>query len=158
MEFLNNTRSTNQYPKDPLAPAHYSPDALFATVMFANPLGWFEVSNLPEDYIKSVSKLVAVWKRERSQLFSGHILPIGSAPDGVSWTGFASVNENHRSGYLLLFRELNKQSTWALDLPFFDKGSHKVTVLAGNGSAKLSGQKLTATIPQTLQYLWLKID
>ena len=158
MEFLNHTRSTNQYSKDPLAPAQYSPDALFATVMFANPLGWFEVSNLPEDYIQSVSKLVAVWKRERSQLFSGHILPIGSAPDGVSWTGFASLSENHRSGYLLLFRELNEQAAWTLDLSCFGQGSHKVKVLAGHGSAKLTGQKLTATIPQTLQYLWLKID
>ncbi|HEX8834363.1 MAG TPA: alpha-galactosidase, partial [Abditibacteriaceae bacterium] len=44
MEWLNNARNTQILGDDPLAPARYSPAYLFATVMFCNPLGWFEVS------------------------------------------------------------------------------------------------------------------
>lgn len=56
--------------------------------MFANPLGWFETSNLPAAYFAELAPLVKRWKLERPHLFSGAIVPIGDAPDGVSWTGF----------------------------------------------------------------------
>ena len=158
MEFLNNTRNLEKYRNDPLAPSCYQPDYLFASVMCANPLGWFEASNLPEDYITSVSKLVKVWKRERSQWFSGKMIPIGDAPDGTSWTGFASVGGNQRSGYLLVFRELNDESSRSLAMPSFDKGPHRLTTLAGNGSAELVGQQMTVSIPKPLDYLWLKVE
>lgn len=158
MEILNNTRNTEKYGDDPLAPAMYAPDALFASVMFANPLGWFEISNLPENYRESVSKLLAIWKKERSQLFSGQILPIGEAPDGNAWTGFASVPRNDGPGYLLLFRELNPSPTWSIDLNLFPASKRKVSVLAGKGDAHIEGNKLTVSIPEKLQYLFLKLE
>ena len=158
MEFLNNTRNTQLYGDDPLAPARYSPDTLFATVMFASPLGWFEVSNLPEHYQKSVAELVSVWKRERGQLFSGHILPIGEAPDGQCWTGFASVSKDAKSGYVLIFREQNPSAEWSLDLKMFPGGTRHVTKLAGKGEAAVAGDRLNVHIPETFQYLWLKME
>ncbi len=157
MEFLNNTRNTAKYGDDPLAPGKYPPDYLFASVMAANPLGFFEVSNLPEDYIASVSKLVSVWKRERREWFSGNLIPIGSAPDGRSWTGFVSVSAAQSSGYALIFRELNEQAEWTVALPWLGKGAPRVTKLAGEGTAKFANGKLTVTIPKTQRYLWLKI-
>jgi alpha-galactosidase len=158
MEFLNNTRNLEKYGNDPLAPARYSPDTLFATVMFSSPLGWFEVSNLPEDYQKSVSELVTVWKRERSKLFSGRILPIGEAPDGKVWTGFKSISQVDGSAYVLLFRELNPNAEWSFDLKMFTGGNKRITKLAGKGEATVSGECLTVNIPETLQYLWLKVE
>lgn len=158
MEFLNNTRNQNKYANDPLAPGRYQPAYLFASVMFGNPLGFFEVSQLPEDYLTSVSGLVKVWKQERSRLFAGSLYPIGDAPDGTSWTGFASVGGDRRRGYLLLFRELNEQTTWSASLPLFGAGPHRVTKLAGNGSAEMKDQQLTVTIPAAQDYLWLKVD
>ena len=101
---------------------------------------------------------MAIWKKERQQLFAGRIYPIGNAPDGVSWIGFASVSANRGSGYLLLFRELSDKAEWSLELPLFTSGAHRVTVLAGNGSAELAAEKLTTRIPATLQYLWVKVD
>lgn len=156
MEFLNNTRNLAKYGDDPLAPARYAPDTLFATVMFSSPLGWFEVSNLPEDYQRSVAGLVTIWKRERTRLFSGNILPIGDAPDGRCWTGFASVAGD--SGYLLVFRELNACAEWSLDLRMFAGGNKHVTQLAGKGQARVSGDRLTVNIPEPLQYLWLRVE
>lgn len=158
MEFLNNTRKTELYPDDPLAPEHYSPDCLFATIMFANPLGWFECSNLPDDFVASVSKVAATWKRERSRLFAGTIIPIGAAPDGVAWTGFASVQRDRRSGYALVFRETNAQAEWSTELPLFANEKCQLAVLAGTGKAEWSANRLTVSIPQQRQYLWLKFD
>jgi alpha-galactosidase len=158
MEFLNNARNENKYPNDPLAPACYSPGYLFATVMFGNPLGFFECSQLPEDYIASVSGLVQIWKRERPRLFSGSIIPIGEVPDGVSWTGFAALSHDRRSGYVLLFRERNEQSTWTAALPLFGAGPLRLTKLAGAGTAQFDRQQLTVTIPKAQDFLWLKVD
>ena len=158
MEFLNNTRNVNLYPDDPLAPAAYAPDCLFATVMVANPLGWFETSSLPEDYIKSVADLVEIWKKERNKLHSENIIPIGSIPDGVSWTGFASVQQDRRSGYLLLFRELNESPQWVADLSMFTNKLNLATVLAGDGTIKMDHGKLTVTIPKPLHYLWIRVE
>lgn len=158
MEFLNNTRNTQRYAGDPLAPVNYTPDALFASVMFSSPLGWFETSSLPPAYIASASPLVSTWKRERERLFRGVIEPIGSAPDGVSWTGFASTDNDGKGAYLLLFREANHNAQWTTQLPAGLPANAKLTVLAGKGTATLRGNEVIATIPATLQYLWLRID
>lgn len=158
MEFLNNARNQEKYGDDPLAPSRYQPDYLFASVMAANPLGWFEASNLPEDYIASVSKLVKVWKRERSEWFAGKMMPVGDAPDGTSWTGFASVGGDPRRGYVLVFRELNDEPSWSSAMPLFGKGLHRLTPLAGTGSAELVDGQMTVRIPKPLDYLWLKVE
>ena len=69
MEFLNNVRNAEVYGDDPLAPGRYAPEYLFATVMFASPLAWFEVSNLPADYARRVAPLIEAWKRHRDRIF-----------------------------------------------------------------------------------------
>ena len=139
-------------------PARYRADALFAATMFANPLGWFEVSNLPAEYVQELQPLVAVWKRERAQMLGGTLLPIGAAPDGVAWTGFASVAADRRSGYLLLFRENSVRGDWRAELPLFADGKYRLTPLAGEGAAELQGHVLTAQIPAPLRFLWLKVE
>jgi alpha-galactosidase len=158
MEFLNNSRNTNLYAGDPLAPARYQPDCLFAIVMFANPLGWFETSNLPGNYFTSATPLIKIWKQERTRLYSGTIIPIGNAPDGMSWTGFVSVGQDRHNGYVLLFRELNKNAEYSTDLSMFAPELNRVTVLAGDGAAKIESGKLIAQIPETLRYLWVRLE
>jgi len=158
MEFLNNTRSQERYEGDPLAPILYRPDTLFATVMYSNPLGWFEVSNLPEEYIAQVSALVEIWKRERPAIFSGTILPIGDAPDGASWTGLASIANDRKSARVLVFRELNDATHWTTPLPLLEGENLKVTPLAGRGAASISGTDLMVEIPDQLDFLWVKVE
>jgi alpha-galactosidase len=158
MEFLNNERNTNQYANDPLAPSAYSPDCLFATVMCANPLGWFEASNLSSNYIESVSNLVRIWNQNRSELQSGNMIPIGSVPDGVNWTGFASVSSGRSSGFLLVFRELDRSADWQSDVSMFANPLRKLTVLAGDGTANIVDGKPNVHINNPLGYLWLRVD
>jgi len=158
MEFLNQTRNTDKYDAgDRLAPAQYPPDTLFASVMFASPLGWFETSNLPENYFATIPPLVEAWKKEREEIFKGHIIPIGEAPDGNVWTGFASTSRDRKSVRAVVFRELNQDASWSTELPLFDADDAVVTVLGGKGSASFENGQLKVEIPDTLQYLFLKV-
>lgn len=158
MEFLNQARHADKYKDDPLAPSLYPPDTLFASVMFASPLGWFEVSNLPESCFEKVAPLVAAWKKEREAIFSGNIIPIGQAPDGQAWTGFSSVSQDRKSARLVIFRELNPSQTWSTEIPLLAPKDAKVTILGGQGTASYENGILKADIPSTLQYLFLKVE
>jgi alpha-galactosidase len=158
MEFLNQTRHTDKYKDDPLAPANYPPDTLFASVMFASPLGWFEVSNLPDEYFKTIPDLVTAWKKEREAIFSGSIIPIGQVPDGYAWTGFSSVSQDRKSARLVIFRELNQSETWSTEIPLLTAKDAKVTILGGKGTASFENGTLKASIPDALQYLFLKVE
>lgn len=158
MEFLNNSRNPDRYPKDPLAPGHYSPGALFAGVMVCNPLGWFEVSNLPPGYSERVAPLVATWRRHREALFAGTLIPIGTAPDGTAWTGFASVAANGATGYAVVFRELNATPAATLPLPFISDGAYRCRTLGGTGRCRIRHGRLTADIPTPLGYAFVRFE
>ncbi len=156
MEFLNHTRNADRYAGDPLAPAHYRADYLFAATMIANPLGWFEISNLPTDYVAAVAPLVQVWKAHRARLHGGHIFPIGAPPDGSAGTGFAVAGDDD-GGYLLLFRELNDHATWSTELPVFSAGAYHCATLAGDGTAVVHDGRLTAQMPHPLSYVFVRV-
>lgn len=155
VEFLNSERNTGLYAEDPLAPAAYSPACLFAITMFASPLAWFETTGLSPQYIASVKPVIDRWKLERESIYRGLTVPIGAAPDGIAWTGFASVNNG--GGYLLVFRERNTQSTWAVPSGLFS-ASVRPVILSGKGSIHRTGAGLQVSIPDSLGYLFIKLS
>ncbi len=157
-EVLNNARNADKYKGDPLAPALYKPDTLFAVAMMASPLGWFEVSNLPKEYAAQMRPLVATWKAERARMHGGAIIPVGAAPDGVAWTGFVSAAADNKGGYALLFRELNAKAQYALDLGGLVAGATRAAVLGGRGTAKVADGMLTVNVPETLDFVWVKLE
>jgi len=159
MEFLNNQRNHWKYPKDRLAPARYSADTLFATVMFSNPLGWFECSGLPEDYIKSAAPLVRIWKQHRDALFDGTILPIGEEPDGYSPTGFLSISSDRSSGYLLVFRELSPDTQISIPIPDgIALEDCRWEVLHGAASMSAGNQTFQIRIPEPLGFAFARFS
>ena len=168
MELLNSTRNADKYKGDPLAPALYRPDTLFAITMMASPLGWFEVSNLPPEYAAQMRPLVAAWKAERSRMHGGAIIPVGEAPDGAAWTGFVSAAADGKGGYALLFRELNAQAEYALALSAdaartaspgaLVPGATRATVVGGRGTARLVDGTLVVNVPETLDFIWVKLE
>jgi len=157
MEVLNNTRHADKYRGDLLAPVLYKPDTLFAIAMMASPLGWFEISNLPPEYVAQMRPLVVAWKAERARMHGGAILPVGTAPDGVAWTGFVSAAEDGKGGYALLFRELNAKADCSLDLSGLMEKVTRVTVLSGRGTAKVSDDTLTVNVREKLDFIWVKL-
>lgn len=157
IEVLNHLRNADKYGDDPLAPARYRADTVFATAMMASPLAFFEVSNLPATAAAQMKPIVATWKNERARLHGGVILPVGSAPDGVAWTGFVSAAADGQGGYALLFRELNDSAEHTLDLPLIANPT-RATVLGGRGTARIANGQLTVNIPEKLDFLWVKVE
>lgn len=158
MEFLNSERNTGVYPSDPLAPNRYRADYLFATAMFGSPLAFLETSGLSDRYIAEMAPLVRTWKQHRETMFRGRIIPIGVAPDGVNWTGFVSFANDRRSGYILVFRELNSQATWSLPLDMFERSGYSIERLGGNGSATQNNGVFSFEIPERPGFAWFRVS
>ena len=157
MEILNPLRNPQFYrPDDPLQPSRWPADALFALVMTASPLGWFEIQNLAPETVSQLKPLVATWKRERSRYHGGTIVPVGSCPDGVSWTGFVSVGAGG-AGYALLFRELAEDAVFSLALPDALARATSAQVIGGRGTAAIADGRLTVNVPNTLDFVWVKL-
>jgi alpha-galactosidase len=120
MEFLNTWRNANKYGKDdPLAPGRVPFGYAFAVTMMGQPLAFFEGTGLPEEAFE-IAPVIKAYHKHQSRIHQGTILPIGSEPDGTSWSGFQSLL-NEKEGYLLVFREYNKT----------DQGEIKLYDLAG---------------------------
>ncbi len=131
IEFLNNRRNKDKYSTDDvLAPGNYPLDYLFAITMVAQPLAFFEVSNLPAEAF-TVSKIIHQYKAVSADLHAGKIFPIGGEPSGFAWTGFQSIQIN--KGYFLVFREnnLEMKKTISTYLPAGKKVELKL--MAGEG-------------------------
>jgi alpha-galactosidase len=159
MEFNNPDTNHDNYDGSPLCHGRYRPDALFATVMAASPLAWMELSDVSEASVAAIAPLVKRWKEERARWHGGVIHPVANRPDGVAWTGFVSEAADGKGGYVLLFRELNASERFTLDLaPIF--GARPLTVegvIGGRGEAKLDGAALSVTVPEKLDFVWVKL-
>ena len=161
MEFLDPRQHADRYaerfPGSPLRPELWSGDAVFATVMVASPLAWMEMQGLHRETVAEMSKIIARWKLERDRIHTGDTFPVGSKPDGFSWTGFVTSAPDGKGGYALLFRECADAPSFTLDLSPYISGA-AVETLAGDGTARLDKQTLVVEVPKKLGYLWLKID
>ena len=77
------------------------------------------------------------------------------------WFGPDSSNEaaDGAGGYTLLFRELNENVHYTLDLsPIFGTKPLMVEgVIGGRGDAVLEGAKLKVTVPEKLDFVWVKL-
>lgn len=104
IEVLNLWRNQDNYADDdPLAPAKVPLDYAFAITMPAQPLLWFESSNLPEVAF-DIAPLIREYRNHKQALHDGTTFPVGDEPSGVGWTGFQTLCSDS-SGYLLVFRE-----------------------------------------------------
>jgi len=157
IEFLNSERNQTLYHDDPLAPARYQPDYLFATTMFGSPLAFLESSGLSDGFIARMAPLVRTWKQHREAIYRGVTVPVGAAPDGFSWTGFASLAEDGRSGYLLVFREMNESATWTLPPGLFHGAGYTLERLGGNGSARESNGAFVFEVPDRPGFVWFRV-
>ncbi len=106
IEFLNKWRNPGKYPdNDVYAPNQIPFDYQFAITMMAQPLAWFEGSGLPEKAYE-ISPLIEKYRTVQHDIHKGLIFPIGDEPNGSSWAGFQSIDDDE--GYFLIFREYNE--------------------------------------------------
>ncbi|MEM6552401.1 MAG: hypothetical protein AAF750_09795 [Planctomycetota bacterium] len=156
-EFLNNTRNTEHesYAGHPLAPANYRSDYLFASVMMSNPLGWFEASNLPDNFRDRLTPLVQAWRQHRDTLAGCTIMPVGQEPSGRSWTGFLAIDQDGTPRSLLALREFTESNRYTYELPVPLDPHIATTVLHGAGVAEIGRDSITLTIDDAPGYVWV---
>jgi hypothetical protein len=103
VEFLNKWRNGGNYAQDdPLSPINVPFEYCFAITLMAQPLAWFEGSNLPAEAFE-IAAAIRAYRRHQAAIHGGTILPIGGEPSGFGWTGFQSIRD--KSGYLAIYRE-----------------------------------------------------
>ncbi len=138
IEFLNKWRNKSVYGEDnPLAPYYIPFEYQFAITMMAQPLAWFEGTGLPEEAMK-IGAVIKKYRSIQADIHAGDIFPIGEEPSGYGWTGFQSVKDD-KNGYLLVFREKNKEASCLMET-CFPVGKHVVlTPVLG------AGEKIRAT-------------
>lgn len=122
IEFLNIWRNAKKYGEDPLAPANLPFEYAFAVTMMGQPLAWFEGTGLPEQAF-NIAPTIKAYRKHQADIHNGTILPIGQEPNGTTWTGFQSII-SEKEGYLLVFREYNKQET--AELKLYDLAGKKI--------------------------------
>ena len=159
LEFLNPYRNTDRYAGDPLAPEHYRPATLFATVMMASPLAWFELSEAPAEFRAEIAELVRIWKQVRHRIHTEVVLPIGDEPDGWSWTGLCTA-PREGDAYAVVFRPLDSGPDWSFCLPHNDLPNSdldRVEGLHGNGRAVVDNGRVRVEIDEPLGHAFLRI-
>lgn len=135
IEVLNLWRNEGNYPDgDPLAPARVPFDYAFAITMVAQPLLWFESSNLPEEAFE-IAPLIREYRTHKQALHEGTTFPVGQEPSGTGWTGFQTLC-GESDGYLLIFREQTERQTAHIPLHGVEEGqSLTLTPICGHGDA-----------------------
>lgn len=132
IEFLNKWKNQKTYlPKDKYAPINVPFDYIFATTMMAQPLAWFEGSQLPKKG-KEIHKLIKQYKTVKEAIHKGIILPIGDSPNGSSWTGFQSISSDSK-GFIIIYREDNYINSTEITAYLSENNSYKFTKVLGDG-------------------------
>ncbi|MBE6365361.1 MAG: hypothetical protein E7053_06370 [Lentisphaerae bacterium] len=111
-------------------PAAYSFDYWCAIAIFANMLIWTAPSALPPEYADTLREMIGLHRKIRRDIFHSVISPVGTEPDGKSFTGLSSD-----AGYVLIFKEKDCPQE-SFELPFADG-----KIIAGKGAVK--GRQLT---------------
>lgn len=153
-EFLNNSAEAGEryrgtFPADdPFTPEKYPIEYCFATVMFGNPLAWFEPSKLSDEQVSRLAPVIAKYKEIRSELYAGDIYPIGEKPSGRSITGFQSYNPDTSSGFVCVYREVTPRDSAVMQLArVASKVDLHFELIMGEGSVIREGENYRFVLP-----------
>ena len=61
--------------------------------------------NLDDEDSAVLTRFISAWKPHTKALYDADVVPVGSEPDGIGFTGFDARTQN--GGYLMLFSGLN---------------------------------------------------
>ena len=133
IEFLNVWRNTAVYGgADPLSPHKAGFAYCFAVTMMAQPLAWFEASQLPAEAL-AIKPLIAAYRALQQPLHEGTIMPIGEEPCGTGWTGFQSIAD--AGGFVAVYREFNDRPSASLKLAALADGRVTFEHVLGDGQS-----------------------
>ncbi len=77
------------------------------TAFIAAPSCFMLTQFLKPEEREELAKIISIYKTHRKEIFDGYVFPIGDEPDNGAWTGFQVYDPDKKSGFLMIFRELN---------------------------------------------------
>ncbi|MEJ6951444.1 hypothetical protein [Natronospora cellulosivora (SeqCode)] len=99
----------------------YNHSYCVAIALMGTPLFFQETQYYSRKARNEIKRIIKKYKENRNQMLNGFVYPIGEKPNNSSWTGFQNYNNDKKSGYLLIFRELyNKEKSKKIKLPFLE--------------------------------------
>ncbi|MGF1634119.1 MAG: hypothetical protein ACFCVE_09750 [Phycisphaerae bacterium] len=163
IEWLNPDRNADKYGDDPLAPAAYGADYLFAITAMTSPLAWMELQHLPEHRVAEAKPVIDVWRQTREALAGATVYPVGDEPDGRGWCGFFADGVQADGGsvkHLLVFGEPLARSEGRLELPAGVAGGLAGTPrrLAGEAACRVEGGACVVTAGRTPAFGWFAFE
>ena len=157
MELLNIRRNAEKYSGMPFAPSEYKMDYVFATVIPANPLVWMEMTGLSNEDAELLSKIVGIYKKHTAELYDSRVIPIGNAPNGMTYSGYFC--DSDEACHVLLFRETTNDNIHAFTLPRSIDGA-KAEVIYSSAPSEFSvkEKEITVNFSEPKSFIWLKIS
>jgi len=135
IEFLNRWRNAEKYAADdPLAPRNVPFEYCAAVTLAAQPLAWFEASNLPEEAF-AAAPLLRAYRELETKIHAARVFPIGDEPCGTGWTGFQILGDRPGEGLFLIYREWNTTNSASVKLWNIPAGTRLECRAAGLGAA-----------------------
>ncbi len=128
--------------------------------LVGTPLFFQETQFYSKSAKDEIRPVLAKYKEHRNEMFRQYVFPVGDEPNNASWTGFQWIDVNRRSGYLMIFRELNNPETeMSIALRFLKNKKIEITnLMDGKSSELMVGDegKYTLTIDNPADYRFLK--
>lgn len=101
-------------------PDVYDPEYWAGIAMFANPLVWLAPSRLDPKFAEIFKQVISLHRKYAEEIFTGEIYSIGTEPDGSTFTGFQSHNDETGTGLFILYRELKAPEKAEIELKLLD--------------------------------------
>ena len=100
----------------------YPVEYVLGTTIFANPLYWGSLAELPASKVRAMHAFIEKLKPHKEKIMRGLIYPVGEMPDKGNCSGLVSTDADGTSGYLGVYRNGSKSSACRLPLSSLGSG------------------------------------
>ncbi len=116
----------------------YPLEYVLGTTIFANPLYWGSLAELPAVKVRAMRIFVDVLRPHKDKIMKGLIFPIGEMPEKGNWSGFVSMTDEER-GYLAVYRNGAANPTHRMKIPSLKAGRYLLEDVLSGKAAYIAG-------------------
>ncbi len=111
----------------------YPIEYVLGTTIFANPLYWGSLAELPAGKVKAMRTFIDLLKPHKAEIMKGMIFPVGEMPEKGNWSGFISVTGRSK-GYLGVYRNGAAGSKYMMSTGLLEAGKYLLEDVFDAGS------------------------
>lgn len=133
----------------------YPLEYVLGTGVFANPLYWGALADLPETRAAAMKAFFARLEPHRQTIMQGLIFPVGDLPDLGNWTAIVSLSAGFPEqieGYIGVYRNGAANARTAIAIPLLQNEQLELTLVEGEGQAEFSNGQLKVAAAATFSF------